>query len=275
MYYWDKVDEAQKFIEKRTGGVPLEAAVVLGSGLGRVSDEIEKHEVINYEDIPYWPRSTAPGHEGKLIIGTLRGVPVAAMQGRVHFYEGYSMAEVTFPVRVLGQLGIKAFVATNASGAVNLDIKPGSMVAIKDHINFMGANPLTGVNNDKWGERFPDMTKAYDHEFLDILDKVAEKEGIAVRRGVYMAFSGPSFETPSEVRMARMLGADVVGMSTVPEVIAANHMGIRVLGISCAANYGAGITMQRLTHREVLEAMAKAGDDLSRLVRGFIGEVRL
>lgn len=275
MYYWDKVNEAQRFIEKRTGGLQLKAAVVLGSGLGRVSDEIEDPQVISYEEIPYWPRSTAPGHEGKLIIGSLRGVPVAAMQGRVHFYEGYSMAEVTFPVRVLGQLGIKAFVATNASGAVNLDIKPGSMVAIKDHINFMGTNPLIGVNNDKWGERFPDMTKAYDYEFLDILEQVAEREGIAVRRGIYMAFSGPSFETPSEVRMARMLGADVVGMSTVPEVIAANHMGIRVLGISCAANYGAGITMQRLTHKEVLEAMEKAGNDLSRLVRGFIGEVRI
>ncbi|WP_279010150.1 purine-nucleoside phosphorylase [Synergistes jonesii] len=275
MYYWDKVDEAQKFIEKISGGFSPKAAIMLGSGLGHGAEKIERPMTIPYEDIPYWPRSTAPGHEGRLILGHMGVTPVAAMQGRVHFYEGYTMEEVTFPVRVLGQLGIKAFVATNASGAVNTDIRPGSIIAIEDHINFMGGNPLVGVNHDEWGTRFPDMTTAYDREFIAVLERVAAKENIPLRRGVYIAFSGPSFETPSEIRMARLLGADVVGMSTVPEVIVANHMGIRVLGISCAANYGAGITMQKLTHEDVLEAMAKAAAGVARLVEGFIEEARL
>ena len=274
MYHWDKVDEALRYIEKRTSLRP-QAAIVLGSGLGRVAEQLERPEIIPYEEIPYWPRSTAPGHDGKLLLGYLRGVPVAVMQGRVHYYEGYTMAEVTFPVRVLGQLGVKALVATNASGAVNTDIAPGSIVAIEDHINFMGTNPLIGVNNDNWGTRFPDMTEAYDKEFLRVLERAAAKEGLALRRGVYIAFSGPSFETPAEVRMARALGADIVGMSTVPEVIAANHMGIRVLGLSCAANYGAGITAEKLTHQEVLETMSQAGESVARLIEAFIGEVGL
>lgn len=274
MYHWDKVDEALRYIEKRTSLRP-QAAIVLGSGLGRVAEQLERPEIIPYEEIPYWPRSTAPGHEGKLLLGYLRGVPVAVMQGRVHYYEGYTMAEVTFPVRVLGQLGVKALVATNASGAVNTDIAPGSIIAIEDHINFMGTNPLIGVNNDNWGTRFPDMTEAYDKEFLRVLERAAAKEGLALRRGVYIAFSGPSFETPAEVRMARALGADIVGMSTVPEVIAANHMGIRVLGLSCAANYGAGITADKLTHQEVLETMSQAGESVARLIEAFIGEVGL
>lgn len=274
MYHWDKVDEALRYIERRSAIRP-QAAIVLGSGLGRIAEQLERPEIIPYEEIPYWPRSTAPGHEGKLLLGYLRGTPVAAMQGRVHYYEGYTMAEVTFPVRVLGQLGIKALVVTNASGAVNTDIAPGSIVAIEDHINYMGTNPLIGVNNDDWGTRFPDMTEAYDKEFLRILEHAAAKEGIALRRGVYIAFSGPSFETPAEIRMARTFGADIVGMSTVPEVIAANHMGIRVLGISCAANYAAGITSEKLTHQEVLETMSKAGESVARLIEAFIEEVRL
>lgn len=274
MYHWDKVDEALRFIERRSAIRP-QAAIVLGSGLGRIAEQLERPEIIPYEEIPYWPRSTAPGHEGKLLLGYLCGTPVAAMQGRVHYYEGYTMAEVTFPVRVLGQLGIKALVVTNASGAVNTDIAPGSIVAIEDHINYMGTNPLIGVNNDDWGTRFPDMTAAYDKEFLRVLEHAAAKEGIALRRGVYIAFSGPSFETPAEIRMARAFGADIVGMSTVPEVIAANHMGIRVLGISCAANYAAGITSEKLTHQEVLETMSKAGESVARLIEAFIEEVRL
>lgn len=274
MYHWDKVDEALRYIERRSAIRP-QSAIVLGSGLGRIAEQLERPEIIPYEEIPYWPRSTAPGHEGKLLLGYLRGTPVAAMQGRVHYYEGYTMAEVTFPVRVLGQLGINALVVTNASGAVNTDIAPGSIVAIEDHINYMGTNPLIGVNNDDWGTRFPDMTAAYDKEFLRVLGRAAEREEIALRRGVYIAFSGPSFETPAEIRMARTLGADIVGMSTVPEVIAANHMGIRVLGISCAANYAAGITSEKLTHQEVLETMSKAGESVARLIEAFIEEVRI
>lgn len=274
MYHWDKVEEALRYIGKRGCASP-EIAVILGSGLGRVADVLERPEIIPYEEIPYWPRSTAPGHEGKLILGSMGGKRVAVMQGRVHYYEGYTMAEVTFPIRVLGSLGIKALVATNASGAVNPDIRPGSVAAIVDHINFMGTNPLIGVNNDKWGERFPDMSAAYDGEFIRTAEKAAAAEGLELKKGVYMAFSGPSFETPAEIRMARAMGADLVGMSTVPEVTAANHMGIRVLGLSCASNYAAGITSEKLTHREVLEVMSRCGESVAALIERFIDEVSL
>ena len=269
MYHWDKVDEALRYIERRSAIRP-QAAIVLGSGLGRIAEQLERPEIIPYEEIPYWPRSTAPGHEGKLLLGYLRGTPVAAMQGRVHYYEGYTMAEATFPVRVLGQLGIKALVVTNASGAVNTDIAPGSIVAIEDHINYMGTNPLIGVNNDDWGTRFPDMTAAYDKEFLRVLEHAAAKEGIALRRGVYIAFSGPSFETPAEIRMARAFGADIVGMSTVPEVICANHCGIRVLGFSLVTNMAAGVLDQRLDGVDVLQAAERARDGFSALVRACL-----
>lgn len=271
MYQWEKVDEAVRQIEKRSDIRP-EAVIVLGSGLGRVAESLECADIIPYEEIPYWPRSTAPGHEGRLLFGSLHGRKVAVMQGRVHYYEGYTMQEVVFPVRVLGQLGAKTFIATNASGIVNKEITPGELIAIEDHINFMGVNPLTGANNDDWGTRFPDMSEAYDRKFLEILDKAAKKEGIPLRRGIYIAFQGPSFETPAEVRMARVLGADIVGMSTVPEVIAANHMGMRVLGLSCAANYGSGLSPHKLSHIEVLEAMSKAGESMSRLLEAFVEE---
>ena len=274
MYYWDKVEEAQKFIEKRSAFSP-EAAVILGSGLGEVAERVEEAEAIPYEEIPYWPRSTAPGHAGRLVIGRLAGRHVAVMQGRVHYYEGYTMQEVIFPTRVLASLGIKALVATNASGGVNMDFRPGTIAAIADHINLMGVNPLAGVNNDKWGARFPDMTEAYDKKFIKTLEAVAREEKIELKKGVYAAFSGPSFETPAEVRMARILGADMVGMSTVPEVLTANHMGVRVLGISCAANYAAGITQEKLTHEDVLSVMEKCGGDVSRLVMRFLSEAEL
>ncbi|WP_300261547.1 purine-nucleoside phosphorylase [uncultured Cloacibacillus sp.] len=274
MYYWDKVEEALKYIEKKTSVRP-EAAVILGSGLGRAAESIEEPEIIPYEEIPYWPRSTAPGHAGRLVLGRLGGKTVAAMQGRVHYYEGYNMQEVTFPMRVLACLGVRALVATNASGGVNTDFRPGTIVAITDHINFMGVNPLAGVNNDKWGVRFPDMTEAYDKKFIETLERAAREENIELKKGVYIAFSGPSFETPAEVRMARIMGADMVGMSTVPEVLVANHMGVRVLGISCAANYAAGITQEKLTHTEVLEVMERCGGGLSRLVERFLAEAEL
>ena len=256
MYYWDKVEEALKYIEKKTSVRP-EAAVILGSGLGRAAESIEEPEIIPYEDIPYWPRSTAPGHAGRLVLGRLGSKTVAAMQGRVHYYEGYNMQEVTFPMRVLACLGVRALVATNASGGVNTDFRPGTIAAITDHINFMGVNPLAGVNNDKWGVRFPDMTEAYDKKFIETLERAAREENIELKKGVYIAFSGPSFE------------------STVPEVLVANHMGVRVLGISCAANYAAGITQEKLTHTEVLEVMERSGGGLSRLVERFLAEAEL
>ena len=270
----EKVELAKEYIKTKIESVP-DIAVVLGSGLGSLADEVESQVIIPYTDIPYWPRSTVTGHAGRLVIGKLHGTPVIMMQGRVHYYEGYSMTEVTFPTRVLAVLGIKAIVLTNASGGVNTDIKPGTIVAIQDHINYMGINPLIGENNPDWGVRFPDMTMAYDRDFIKLTCDIAEREGILLRKGVYIAFSGPSFETPAEIRMARILGADVVGMSTVPEVIAANHMGVRVCGISCVANYGAGITDNKLTHQEVMDAMNAASGSLCKLVSKFIKEVKL
>ena len=254
MLYSEKMSEAIKFLSAKTGQKP-ERAIILGSGLGSLAESIEDPIVISYQDIPYWPRSTAPGHAGKLIFGTLEGTPTVIMQGRVHYYEGYTMEEVVFPVRVLGELGIKSLIVTNASGGINTDIPPGGIVAIQDHINLMGTNPLIGENDADMGPRFPDMTEAYDREYIQKLEAAAEKENISLNKGTYIAFSGPSFETPAEIRMAEALGADIVGMSTVPEVITANHMGIRVCGISCVANAAAGISKNKLTHQEVLDTM--------------------
>jgi purine-nucleoside phosphorylase len=259
---------------ERASAVRPRVGIILGSGLGGVAEAVEGADVIPYEEIPRWPRSTAIGHAGRLVLGTLEGVPVAVMQGRAHYYEGYSMAEVTFPVRVLGELGIGALVATNASGGINLGYRPGDLVAIYDHINFMGTNPLMGPNEEKWGPRFPDMTYAYDREYIELMEDAARDERISLHKGVYMAFSGPSYETPAEIRMARVLGADVVGMSTAPEVIAANHMSVRVAAISCVSNFAAGVKSEKLHHQEVLDGMARAADSLCRLIRAFLRRIR-
>jgi purine-nucleoside phosphorylase len=274
LQYAEKVNEALSFLKAKTKQFP-EAAIVLGSGLGGLADKIENAEGISYADIPYWPRSTAPGHAGKLIIGVLAGRRVAAMQGRVHYYEGYTMQEVTFPTRVLGLWGVKTFVVTNASGAINTSLAAGTIVGLQDHLNLMGCNPLIGQNNDEWGVRFPDMTHPYDEEYLQILEKIAAREKIDFARGIYAAMTGPSFETAAEVRMLRTLGADVVGMSTVPEVIVANHMGMRVCGLSCVANAAAGITGNKLTHQEVLDTMNKTSGSLCRLIESFLKEMTL
>lgn len=265
----EKTTEALAAIRRRISVQP-QVGIVLGSGLGAVAEAIENPVVVSYEEIPYWPRTTAIGHAGRLVSGTLEGVPVVVMQGRVHYYEGYDMDEVTFPTRILGELGIKTLFATNASGGINLGYAPGDLVAIYDHINFMGTNPLIGANNDKWGPRFPDMTYAYDRDYIDQLLHVAREEQIALHKGVYIAFTGPSYETPAEIRMARTLGADLVGMSTVPEVIVANHMGIRVAAVSCVSNHAAGVTANKLHHQEVLDAMTQASNALVKLVRGFL-----
>lgn len=265
----EKALEALEVLNKR---IPLrpQVAIVLGSGLGDFAQKLDIASAVSYEEIPYWPRSTAPGHEGRLLSGTLLGIHVVVMQGRVHFYEGYSMEEVAFPVRVFGEWGVRVYIATNASGGINLSFSPGDLVLISDHINFMGSNPLVGENEPKWGERFPDMTHAYDPELMEIAEKVAQSNQIPLKKGVYIAFSGPSFETPAEIRMARALGADMVGMSTVPEVIVANHMKMRVCGISCVANYAAGITDKPLSHQEVLDEMAKSSGKLAELVLGLL-----
>ena len=273
MLYSEKIAEALNFLTKEVAIKPR-IGLILGSGLGSLAENMKEPKVIPYSDIPHWPHSTAPGHAGKLLFGELEGISTVIMQGRVHYYEGYRMEEVIFPVRVLGLLGIKTLIVTNASGGINRDILPGGIVAIEDHINFMGSNPLIGENDDELGLRFPDMSEAYDKEYIEKLFEAAEKENISLKRGIYIAFSGPSFETPAEIRMARVLGADAVGMSTVPEVIAANHLGIRVCGISCVANSAAGISQNRLTHREVLETMEKSSDSICRLISAFLKEIK-
>ncbi|MDR0764510.1 MAG: purine-nucleoside phosphorylase [Synergistaceae bacterium] len=267
-----KVTEALTFVTERIASRPR-VGIVLGSGLGCIADAVENPVAIPYGDIPHWPRTTAQGHAGRLVLGELEGVKVVVMQGRVHHYEGYSASEVTFPIRVLGELGISTLFATNASGGVNLGYRPGDLVAVYDHINFMGINPLAGRNNEKWGPRFPDMSYAYDHEYLEMLESAAAEEKIPLRRGVYIAFSGPSFETPAEIRMARVMGADIVGMSTIPEVITANHMNVRAAAVSCVANFAAGVKPEKLRHQEVLDSMARAARSMERLLRGFLRKI--
>ena len=240
-------------------------AIVLGSGLGDAASIIEEAAMLRTEDIPHWPCSTAPGHAGKIIVGKIKSRPVIIVQGRVHHYEGYSMKAVTFPVRVLGMLGVREYIATNASGAVNMAFRAGEIIAVNDHINLMGDNPLSGTNESRWNERFPDMTSAYAPELLRIL------EDIGLRQGVYAAMKGPSFETPAEIRMLRVLGADLVGMSTVPEVIVANAMGMKVAVLSCVANMAAGVEAEhRLTAQEVFDVMKEASKTLSGVILDLI-----
>ncbi len=263
-----QVEEALTMLRKT--GVPApQALLVLGSGLGLLAEAVDHAVPIPYEEIPHWPRSTAPGHAGRLVVGTLEGVPVAVMQGRVHLYEGYSLREVTFPLRVFGRWGISLAFLTNASGGVHPGLGSGDLVLIQDHINLMGCNPLMGPNEDAWGERFPDLSRAYDQDLMVRAERAALAEGVALKRGIYAAFTGPSFETPAEVRMARTLGADLVGMSTVPEVIVARHMGIRVCAVSCVANPAAGLSAQELSHQEVLATVQRSAEALSRVVRRF------
>ena len=264
------IDEAVTLIGQRTRLRPA-VGLVLGSGLGAFAETLEQATRIPYAEIPHFPRSTAVGHKGELVIGVSSGVPVAVMAGRVHSYEGYSFPQVVFPVRVLGRFGVRTLVLTNAAGSVNVNYRPGELMVLEDHINFMGANPLTGENVDALGERFPDMSDAYDARLREIAERACMKAGVTVRKGVYMGFAGPSYETPAEVKMARTLGADAVGMSTVPEVIAARHMKLRVLAISCLTNMAAGVLKKKLDHKEVLEVgeRSKAGlmDVLARIIQ--------
>jgi purine-nucleoside phosphorylase len=242
-------------------------AVVLGSGLGAFADSLENQSVINYADIPDWPRSTAVGHAGKLVIGTIEGLPVAALAGRVHLYEGYSAQQVVFGVRTLSLLGVDSLVLTNAAGGINPGYRPGDLVLISDHINLLGQNPLTGPNDETWGPRFPDMSEAYSKHYREIAKKAGAEMGLDLAEGVYAALPGPSYETPAEIRYLRAIGADLVGMSTVPETIAANHMGMKALGISCVTNFAAGVTDQKLDHKEVLQVGAQIKDTMVDLLR--------
>ena len=264
-----KVKEALSWIKERVPYRPL-AAIVLGSGLGALA--ITSKEPAQYPSghIPHWPVSTAPGHSAKLVFGKLGNRPVVVQQGRVHFYEGFTMEEVTFSTRVFGAWGIPFYIPTNASGGIHHGLRPGDLVLIHDHINLLGTNPLVGPNFDEWGPRFPDMLRAYDPELQLLAEESARENGILLKRGTYIAFTGPSFETSAEIRMARILGADLVGMSTVPEVIVARHMGMRTCAISCVANAAAGMTGQILTHQEVLLEMERASTFLVRLVEGLV-----
>jgi len=244
--------------------------VVLGSGLGAFADELSERTDIPYAEIPGWPGSTAVGHAGKLAIGKLGELVVAVMAGRAHLYEGYTPAQVTFGVRVLGRLGVRSMVFTNAAGGINLTLEQGGLVLISDHINLQGVNPLTGPNDDSLGPRFPDMSEAYSRAYREAAKQVAAELCVPISEGVYAAMLGPSYETPAEIRYLRTIGADVVGMSTVLEVIAANHMGIKALGISCVTNMAAGILPQKIHHEEVLETGAQVRDTLVRFLKTLL-----
>lgn len=276
---YEKALEAAEFIRSKYDE-EIKTALVLGSGLGAFADEIENAVRIPYEEIPHFARSTVEGHAGQLVLGEVGGVSVAVQQGRFHFYEGYEMAQVIFPMRVFGILGIKNVVLTNAAGSVNVDFKQGSLMLIRDHLNMMGVNPLRGANDTRFGARFPDMTEVYSHELQDIV--LAEAEAMIresesgedfLNRGVYCALSGPTYETPAEIHLYRILGADAVGMSTVPEAIAARHQGIRVIGISCITNMAAGITDEPINHEEVMETGAKVAEIFKELLKRIISKL--
>jgi purine-nucleoside phosphorylase len=264
-----RAERAAKFILARTKLRPR-VGVVLGSGLGAFANELADATRIDYKKIPHFPRSTAIGHAGRMVVGKVGNVPVAAMQGRVHLYEGYSSREVIFPIRVLARMGIRAILLTNAAGGINREFKRGCLVVLRDHINLQGANPLIGPNDERFGMRFPDLTQVYWKPYQDAALAEANRLGVEIFQGVYAALSGPSYETPAEIRYLRTIGADLVGMSTVPEVIAAAHMGIRVLGISCVTNMAAGILDQPITVEEVLETAERVKADFVALLRAVI-----
>ena len=263
---------AAKVILRKTNLRPR-IALVLGSGLGAFADEFANSTRIPYAKIPRFPRSTAIGHAGRLVLGTVEGIAVAGMQGRVHLYEGYSAQQVAFPARVFGHMGIKAMIVTNAAGGINLSYSEGALVALRDHINLQGANPLIGPNDDRVGARFPDMTRAYDADFRRVVAEEAKKLKLKLHEGVYLALAGPNYETPAEIHAFRTLGADLVGMSTVPEVLAARHSGIRVLGISCVTNMAAGITGRALTAEEVFETGARVKNQFVALLKAVIPRI--
>lgn len=261
--------DASKYIKKKLSVAP-EIGIILGSGLGNLAEEIKNKITLPYEKIPNFPATTVSGHQGQLIIGELEGKHVIVMQGRFHFYEGYSIEEVVYPVRVMGQLGVKNLIISNAAGGINLDFNPGDLMVIEDHINLLGQNPLRGPNLDQYGDRFPDMSEAYPLKLRELAFSTAKELAIDVKKGVYASISGPSYETPAEIKYLRIIGADAVGMSTVPEAIIANHMGINVLGISCITNMAAGILQTKLNHAEVVETAERVKDKFINLVKGTV-----
>lgn len=267
----DKIGEAVGFIRRIVSSTP-EIGLILGSGLGSLTAEFEGAEAIEYGDIPHFPLATAPGHNGRLVFGTLAGKSVVAMEGRFHYYEGYSMAQVTFPLYVLHALGCRVLLVTNACGALNSSFRPGDLMVIKDQINIL-PNPLIGPNDEELGPRFSDMSQAYNKEFRELAKIIGREQGTDVKEGVYLAISGPSYSTPAELRMLIAYGSDTVGMSTVPEVIVANYLGLKVLGIACITDMALPDSLEPLTEQEVIDVANQTRPKLQKLVRGWLEQV--
>jgi purine-nucleoside phosphorylase len=267
--YFSSVQRAAAWLRDRKIETPS-TAIVLGSGLGDFAEVLKDPVVVPYADIPGWPASTVIGHAGRFVVGTHAGRRVAALSGRAHFYEGHDLRTVTFSTRVLGALGIRTLILTNAAGGINLAFKPGTLMAIDDHINLLGSNPLVGPNEDRFGTRFPDMTEVYSRRLRGIADEAARSQGLALAHGVYAAVHGPSYETPAEIRYLRLIGADAVGMSTVPEAIVARHMGLDVLGISCITNPAAGVLPAPLVLEEVMGVAKRVKAEFSRWLEGIL-----
>jgi purine-nucleoside phosphorylase len=269
----ETLNQAVSFLRSRIAAAP-EIGIILGSGLGAFADAVEVDVVIPYGEIPGAPVSGVAGHTGRLVFGTVEGVHVAVMQGRVHYYEGFEIHDVVFLPRVLGRLGIKTAIVTNAAGGINSSFGPGDLMLIADHLNFFGTSPLRGKNIDEMGARFPDMSEVYPASLRESARRAAAEEGVALKEGVYVGLTGPAYETPAEIRAYRTLGGDAAGMSTVPEAIAFSHMQIPVLGISCITNMAAGVLPQKLTHAEVLETTSRVEAQFVRLLRRIVGELR-
>ena len=267
--YYDRVEETAAAVRARGGRLP-ETAIVLGSGLGDFADTLLDAIATPYGELPHWPASKVVGHAGRLVIGDVQGKRVAALSGRAHFYEGHDLATVVFATRVMGRLGVKQLILTNAAGGINTGFAQGALMIIDDHINLLGSNPLVGPNDDRFGLRFPDMSDVYSRRLRDVAVAAARAKGVPVSHGVYVAVHGPSYETPAEIRFLRTIGADAVGMSTVPEAIAARHMGMEVLGISCITNMAAGVLPHPLVHEEVMETARRVRGSFIALLEGII-----
>ncbi len=270
--YFERVAAAARFVRERTGDPPA-VAIILGSGLGAFAERLSAARACAYGEVPHWPASTVIGHAGRLVVGSAAGQRVAVLAGRAHYYEGHDLRTVTFGTRVLGLLGVKTLILTNAAGGVNLAFSQGALMVIDDHINLLGSNPLIGPNDDRFGLRFPDMSEVYSKRLRQVADAAARETGTTVAHGVYAAVHGPSFETPAEIRYLRTIGADAVGMSTVPEAIVARHMGVEVLGISCITNMAAGVLPQPLNHEEVMDTAARVGGQFIALIEGILGRL--
>ena len=267
-----RIKEAGEFIQSRTKIKPR-IGVILGTGLGGLTKEIEIESKLSYRDIPYFAISTTPGHEGSLILGRLSGKMIMAMQGRFHFYEGYSLQEITFPLRVMKYMGVNVIIESNAAGGMNPNFKAGDLMVITDHINLIGSNPLVGPNDDKLGPRFVDMCEPYDKKLIELYEKVAMRERIRIHRGVYVAVMGPNLETPAEYRFLRLIGADAVGMSTVPEVIVAKHSGLKVLGISCITDECFPDKLEPVNLAKLIKVANLAEPKMTRLIKGILKEI--